>query len=170
MKNKTRRAVYPGTFDPVTNGHLDILKRASLLFDEIIVAVGNNTAKTTLFTIDERLDFLSKSIAAGKFHCRILVEKFDGLIVDFARENKIDTLIRGLRAVSDFEYELQMALMNRKQTSGIETVFLMPDEKYIYLSSSLAKTIGRFGGNLRDFLPPAVRRAFPSKFRTAKRA
>jgi len=165
MKN-TKRAVYPGTFDPVTNGHLDILKRASLLFDEITVAVGKNPSKATLFSSGERLSLLKKSIAGMKFHCPVKIESFDGLIVDFARQKKINTLIRGLRAVSDFDYELQMALMNRKQVRNIETVFLMPDEKYIYLSSSLAKTIGRFKGNLKEFLPAPVVAALASKFRT----
>lgn len=162
--DKKRKALYPGTFDPVTNGHLDILNRASRMFDEIIVAVGKNPSKSTLFTVEERLDFLKKSVRRHKFHCPIQIEPFNGLIVDFAREKKIMTLIRGLRAVSDFDYELQMALMNRKQASDMETVFLMPDEKFIYLSSSLVKTIGRFGGDLKHFLPKPVITGLKKKF------
>lgn len=162
--NKIKRAVYPGTFDPVTNGHLDILTRASRLFDEIIVAVSKHSSKTTLFTLTDRLQLLNEALKTRKFSSPIRVEAFSGLLVSFARQRGVSTLVRGVRAISDFDYEFQMALMNRHQAAGIETVFLMPDEKYVYLSSSMIKEIARLKGNLGPFAPKAVTAALKKKF------
>lgn len=165
MPKFKRKAIYPGTFDPVTNGHLDIISRAADIFDEVVVAVSQNSNKTTLFSFSERLEMLKKSIEGKKFSCPVRVESFSGLLVRFARKKKIKTLVRGLRAISDFEYEFQMALMNRHQASDIETVFLMPDEKYVYLSSSMIKEIARLKGNLKAFLPTFVISKVHKKFR-----
>lgn len=162
MKQK-RWAVYPGTFDPVTNGHIDVITRASTIFDGIIVAVAKKTSKSTLFSASERVELLKKSIQKRKFMCPIKIGSFDGLIVNYARQKKAQTLIRGLRAVSDFEYEFQMALMNRHQAPHIETIFLMPDEKYVYLSSSLIKVIAKFKGDLKAFLPEPVIKAVKAR-------
>jgi pantetheine-phosphate adenylyltransferase len=159
-----KKAIYPGTFDPVTNGHLDIIQRATEIFDEVIVAVSRNSAKNTLFGLSERLDLL-KSALRKKYDCPVRVEIFSGLLVDFAKKQNVKTLVRGLRAVSDFEYEFQMALMNRHQAPQIETVFLMPDERYVYLSSSMVKEVARLGGNLKSFLPANVVSALQSKLR-----
>ncbi len=157
-----KRAIYPGTFDPVTNGHLDILCRATRLFDEVIVAISQVSTKTTLFSLEERLEILSAALKKPTFSCPVRVATFDGLLVEFAKRSGVGTLVRGLRAVSDFEYEFQMALMNRHQASDVETVFLMPDERYVYLSSSMVREIARLNGNLTAFLPAgaleAVRR------------
>jgi len=164
MKTKKRIAIYPGTFDPVTFGHLDILKRASSLFDEVIMAVVERPSKDTLFSLKERLDLLSESVRGEKFHCPVKVESFDGLLVHYARQRRASTIVRGLRATSDFDYEFQMALMNRHQEKNIETVLLMPDEKFVYLSSSLVKVVGRLKGNLQSFLPKPVVKALQKKF------
>lgn len=160
---KGRKAIYPGTFDPITNGHLDLLHRASDLFDEVIIAVAESTPKDTIFSLAERLALAEKVIASNKFEVRVSVESFSGLLVDYARKKGVQTLVRGLRAVSDFEYEYQMALMNRHLDPELETVFLMPDEKYVYLSSSLVRQIARLGGDLSAFLPRAVLSALQSK-------
>lgn len=164
MNKHKRIAIYPGTFDPVTHGHLDILSRASMLFDEIIVGLAQQSSKKTLFSLPERLQLLKKSLKDKTFHCPIHVHVFDGLVVNFAIQSKAGTLIRGLRAISDFEYEFQMALMNRHQDNGIETVFFMPDEKYVYLSSSLIKEVARLKGRLTHFVPGHVIKALARKF------
>lgn len=158
-----KRAIYPGTFDPVTNGHLDILTRASRLFDEIIVAVSKHSSKSTLFPLPERLNLLEQVIRSHKFSSPIRIETFSGLLVKYARQRGVTTLVRGVRAISDFDYEFQMALMNRHQSAGIETVFLMPDEKYVYLSSSMVKEIARLGGDLAPFAPKQVAAALKKK-------
>ncbi|OPX29827.1 MAG: pantetheine-phosphate adenylyltransferase [Candidatus Omnitrophica bacterium 4484_171] len=145
-----KRAIYPGTFDPITFGHVDIIKRASLIFDKIIVAVVKNSFKDTLFSYEERVNLLKKATKGIK---KIEVEGFEGLVVDFAVKKNINVIIRGLRMISDFEYEFQMALTNRKLSSRIETIFLMPHAGYSYLSSRLVKEIASLGGNLDDFLP-----------------
>jgi pantetheine-phosphate adenylyltransferase len=156
-----RRAIYPGSFDPVTNGHFDVVERARKLFDEVIVAVANNDEKQALFSLDQRLDLLRQTI--GKID-NIRVAQFEGLLVDFARTEKAHAVIRGLRAVSDFEFEFQMALMNRKLESDLETIFLMPKEEYTYLSSRLVKEIARLGGDVSKFVPPTVAKALANKF------
>jgi pantetheine-phosphate adenylyltransferase len=162
---KKKRAIYPGTFDPVTFGHLDILDRAADIFDEVIVAVSKSSAKSTLFPLDERIELLEKVISKRKFGAPVRVQTFSGLLVDFAKKEGVSTLVRGLRAVSDFEYEFQMALMNRHQAPRVATVFLMPDEKFVYLSSSMVREIARLKGDLSSFLPPLVVAALDAKFR-----
>jgi pantetheine-phosphate adenylyltransferase len=162
---KGRKAIYPGTFDPITNGHLDLLHRASDLFDEVILAVAESTTKDTIFTMKERLALVNKVIASNKFDVQVTVESFSGLLVDYARRKGVMTLVRGLRAISDFEYEYQMALMNRHLGPELETVFLMPDEKYVYLSSSLVRQIARLNGDLSAFLPKTVQAALEAKLR-----
>src|SRR5881394_974680 len=155
-----KRAIYPGSFDPVTNGHLDVVERARKLFDEVIVAVAQNDEKQPLFSLEERLDLLKQTV--GKID-NVRIAQFDGLLVEFARTEKANAVIRGLRAVSDFEFEFQMALMNRKLENAVETIFLMPKEDYTYLSSRLVKEIARLGGNVNDFLPVQVAAALRAK-------
>jgi len=156
-----RRAIYPGSFDPVTNGHLDVIERARKLFDEVVVAVAHNDEKQPLFSLQERLDLLRET--AGKIN-NVRIADFDGLLVEFARAEGAGAVIRGLRAVSDFEFEFQMALMNRKLETGVETIFLMPKEEYTYLSSRIVKEIARLGGNVSSFVPACVAKALRSKF------
>jgi pantetheine-phosphate adenylyltransferase len=156
-----RRAIYPGSFDPITNGHLDVIERASKLFDEVIVAVAHNVEKEPLFTLQERLQILQSTIGE---HAAVRIGQFDGLLVDFAVAEKATAVIRGLRAVSDFEFEFQMALMNRKLQGTIETIFLMPKEDYTYLSSRLVKEIARLGGDVSKFVPADVAYALRQKF------
>ena len=156
-----RRAIYPGSFDPVTKGHLDIIERARKLFDEVIVAVAHNDEKQPLLSLKERLDLLRET--AGKID-NVRIAQFKGLLVEFARAEKAGAVIRGLRAVSDFEFEFQMALMNRKLDSGVETIFLMPKEEYTYLSSRIVKEIARLGGDVSGFVPPAVASTLSKKF------
>lgn len=155
-----RRAIYPGSFDPITNGHLDVLQRASGLFDELIVAVARDNAKQSLFTVEERVELLQ---AATEHLPNLKVMPFDGLLVDFARQQKAMALVRGLRAVSDFEFEFQLALMNRKLEPNLETMFLMPREELTYISSRLVKEISRLGGNVNQFVPPHVVAALKAK-------
>lgn len=156
-------AIYPGTFDPLTLGHLDVIKRASVLFDKIIVAAAISTAKNTLLNIDERTEIVTASVS---HITNCTVERFDGLLVDFAKQKGADVIIRGLRAISDFEYEFQMALTNRKIAGNIETVFLMPQEKYSYISSTLVREIARYGGNVSEFVPAEAVKAIKLKLDT----
>ena len=155
-----RRAIYPGSFDPVTNGHLDVIERARKLFDEVVVAVAHNDQKQPFFTLAERLDFLGQATAslAG-----VKVAPLDGLLVEFAVQQNAHAVVRGLRAVSDFEFEFQMALMNRKLEATVETIFLMPKEEYTYLSSRIVKEIARLGGDVGKFVPPYVVESFARK-------
>lgn len=153
-------AIYPGTFDPITNGHLDILERAVKLFDRVIITVAKNPSKQPLFNQEERCAMIRSAVKQYK---NVEVDTFDGLLVEYARKKKATSLVRGLRAISDFEYELQMALMNRKLDSTLETVFLMPNEKYTYLNSSIIREIARLGGDVRDFVPEAVLKALTKK-------
>jgi pantetheine-phosphate adenylyltransferase len=155
-----RRAIYPGSFDPVTNGHLDVIDRARKLFDEVIVAVAHNDQKHPLFTLEERLKLLQSTIGRMK---NVEIAPLDGLLVDFAVARKATAVIRGLRAISDFEFEFQMALMNRKLEAAVETIFLMPKEEYTYLSSRIVKEIARLGGDVTDFVPPRVAKALRAK-------
>ena len=147
------RAVYPGTFDPVTNGHIDLIQRSAELFDRVIVAVLMNTEKSPLFTVAERVEMLEEAVEGLK---NVSVTTFQGLLVDFADQSKATVIVRGIRAVSDYEYELQMALMNRRLAPHVETVFLMPAETYSYLSSRLVKEISQLGGSVRGLVPSAV--------------
>ncbi|MCW0219247.1 MAG: pantetheine-phosphate adenylyltransferase [Prosthecobacter sp.] len=155
-----RRAIYPGSFDPITNGHLDVLQRAAGLFDDLIVAVAQDNAKQSLFTLDERVELL---IGATEHIPNLRVMPFQGLLVDFAKKQSAIALVRGLRAVSDFEFEFQLALMNRKLEPNLETMFLMPREELTYISSRLVKEIARLGGNVNQFVPPHVVVALKAK-------
>lgn len=155
-------AIYPGSFDPITFGHIDIIRRASLLFDQVIVAVARNLSKTPLFTEAERMEMIAEAIRELP---SVRVESFTGLLVDYARQAGAQAVIRGLRAVSDFEYELQMALVNRKLDEHMITVFLMPHEKYSYLNSSIVKELARFDGDISSFVPPHVKARIVEKMR-----
>ncbi|HSR16890.1 MAG TPA: pantetheine-phosphate adenylyltransferase [Ignavibacteriaceae bacterium] len=156
-----KKVMYPGTFDPVTNGHIDIINRAKELFDAVVVTVAVNPGKTPLFSTEERLKLLRESL---KDYTSITVDSFDGLVVDHAHEVGAIGIIRGLRAVSDFEYEFQMALMNRKLASDISTIFLMPHEKYTYLNSSIVKNLAGLNSDVSDFVPEIVNEALKKKF------
>jgi pantetheine-phosphate adenylyltransferase len=156
-----RKVLYPGTFDPVTNGHIDIIQRACDLFDEVVVTVAINPTKTPLFTVQERIEFIMESV---KEYHKVSVDSFDGLVVDHAKNVGAIGIIRGLRAMSDFEYEFQMALMNRKLAKDINTVFLMPNEKYTYLNSSIIRDLARLKSDVSDFVPPIVLEALKKKF------
>ncbi len=158
-------AIYPGSFDPVTNGHLDIIHRGKHLFDRIIVAVSKDGQKSPYFSLDERLSFLHTALRGNP---GIRVDTFSGLLADFVKKQKACAVIRGLRAVSDFEYEFQMALMNRRQNIRFETVFLMPDERYTYLSSSLIREISRLGGNVHGLVPSLVEIALKNRALTTR--
>ncbi len=156
-----RRAIYPGSFDPITNGHLDVIERARKLFDEVVVAVAHNDEKQPLFSLTDRLDLLRET--AGKID-NVRIAEFEGLLVEFARNEEAGIVIRGLRAISDFEFEFQMALMNRKLDFAVETIFLMPKEEYTYLSSRIVKEIARLGGDVSGFVPACVAKALSRKF------
>ena len=155
-----RRAVCPGSFDPVTNGHLDVIERARKLFDEVVVAVAHNDQKQPYFTLKERLAFLDQ-VTASLGGVKVL--RLDGLLVEFAVRQNAHAIVRGLRAVSDFEFEFQMALMNRKLEATVETIFLMPKEEYTYLSSRIVKEIARLGGDVAQFVPACVVEGFARK-------
>ena len=157
-----RIAIYPGTFDPITNGHLDVIERAAEIFDRVIVTVACNTAKEPLFDEEERVLMIREAVKKFK---NVRVDSFEGLLVPYAKRMNATAIVRGLRAVSDFEYEFQMALMNRKLDTTITTVFLMPHEKYTYLNSTIVREIARFGGDVAEFVPPAVRKSIEEKFR-----
>lgn len=142
-------AIYPGSFDPITLGHIDIINRASLIFDEIIVAILVNSSKTPCFTLDEKIELIRLAIGDNK---KIKIKSFDGLLADFAKNENVNIIIKGLRAVSDFEYEFQMALANKKINPLIETLFLNSSDKYLYLSSSLVKDIAKYNGDITSFV------------------
>lgn len=148
-----KRAVYPGSFDPITNGHIDIIKRASKLFDELIVAVLVNPAKTPLFTVEERMELIRKSLNNIP---NVKVDNFDGLLAHYVSRINADVIVRGLRAVSDFETEFQMALMNKRLNPGVEIVFLMTSYEYSYLSSGVVKEVAKLGGNVSGLVPECV--------------
>lgn len=156
-----KKVIYPGTFDPVTFGHIDIIKRAQDLFDAVVVTVAINPSKTPLFTVEERVEMLKVSL---KDYKNISVDSFDGLVVDHAHAVGATGILRGLRAVSDFEYEFQMALMNRKLANDITTVFLMPHEKYTYLNSSIIRNLASLNSDVSDFVPTVVKEALLRKF------
>lgn len=159
-----RRAIYPGSFDPVTNGHLDIIERGCKLFDEIIVSILVNPDKKPFFTVDERREMLSevlKDINQG--NCNVRVDSFQGLLVNYAVAQEASAIVRGIRAISDYEYELQMALMNRRLEPGIETVFMMPAETYSYVSSRLVKEVFHLGGPVAGLVPPFIEKRMKEK-------
>ena len=159
-----RRAIYPGSFDPVTNGHLDIIERGCKLFDEIIVSILVNPDKQPFFTLEERREMLSevlRDISQG--NCEVRVDSFRGLLVNYAVAQQASVIVRGIRAISDYEYELQMALMNRRLEPGIETVFMMPAETYSYVSSRLVKEVFQLGGAVTGLVPPIIERRMKEK-------
>ena len=156
-----RTVIYPGSFDPLTNGHLDVIQRATKLFDRVIVAVAKNESKSPLFTLAERVELVGGCIGHLP---NVEVDSFDGLLVEYAEKCSAQAIIRGLRAVSDFEFEFQMALMNRKLDAAVETIFLMPKEEYTYLSSRIVKEIARLGGDVSGFVPACVAKALSRKF------
>lgn len=160
-----RTAIYPGSFDPITNGHLDVIQRAAKLFDRIIVAVAENESKNPLFTMIERRDLVAASVA----HLgHVQTDHFTGLLVDYVEKCAGDAIIRGLRAVSDFEFEFQLALMNRKLNERVETIFMMPKDAYTFISSRLVKEIARLGGDVSAFVSPQVKIALDQKFAKLK--
>jgi len=156
-----RTVIYPGSFDPVTNGHLDVVQRAARLFDRVIVAVADNDGKQPLFTLEERRQLVAR---ATRHLAHVETDSFNGLLIDYARARRADAIIRGLRAVSDFEFEFQLALINRRMHEAIETIFLMPRETYTFLSSRIVKEICRLGGDVSPFVPRPVLRALEHKF------
>jgi len=164
-ESKKKIAIYPGTFDPITNGHLDIIARASELFDEVIVALARNNQKAPLFSEPERLDLVVRSLAeACPERKNIRTDAFQGLLVEYATARNATAVVRGLRALSDFEYEFQMALMNRKLAANVTTVFLMPHEQYTYLNSTIIRELARYGQNVSEFVPRVVAEALKQKF------
>jgi pantetheine-phosphate adenylyltransferase len=161
---RPRVALFPGSFDPFTNGHLDLARRASVLFDRVVIAVAHNPAKTSLFTPEERIEMIEGSIRGMK---GASVIHFTGLVVDCARRIGAQAIIRGLRAVSDFEFEFQMALMNRRLAPGVEITFLMPSQEFTYLNSTLVKEVARHGGRVSGLVPPIVERRLRERFAAA---
>ncbi len=157
-----KRAVYPGMFDPVHNGHVDVIQRSLQIFDELIVAVVANPSKEPLFSAKERLEMIDE--ATSSLHSNFRIVAFDGLLIDLVARERADCIVRGIRAVSDFEYEFQMALMNRKLRSTVETVFLMPHEKYTYISSRLIKEVASFGTAVTGLVPPIAEKRLAEKF------
>jgi pantetheine-phosphate adenylyltransferase len=160
-----RTVIYPGSFDPLTNGHLDVIQRASRLFDRVIVAIARNDSKNPLFTMEERRQLVAKTVRSMK---NVETDSFEGLLVDYAERRGAQAIIRGLRAVSDFEFEFQLALMNRNLRSGIETIFMMPKDTYTFLSSRMIKEIAQLGGEVRPFVPAHVRAALLRKLRVGR--
>ncbi len=161
-----RIAIYPGSFDPLTNGHLDVVQRAAKLFDRVIVAVAKNESKQPLFTLEERQALVRKAVTHLP---HVLTDVFDGLLVEYAAARKAGAIVRGLRAVSDFEFEFQLALMNRKLDENIETIFMMPKDTYTFLSSRIVKEIARLGGDVSAFVPPHVQAALRKKLKREPR-
>ena len=157
-----RTAIYPGSFDPLTNGHLDVVQRAAKLFDRVIVAVAKNEGKNPLFTLNERRTLVKKAVAHLP---NVEADTFDGLLVEYVVEKNAQAIVRGLRAVSDFEFEFQLALMNRKLNENIETIFMMPKDTYTFLSSRIVKEIARLGGDVTQFVPANVQIALKKKLK-----
>ncbi|HPB58880.1 MAG TPA: pantetheine-phosphate adenylyltransferase [Candidatus Saccharicenans sp.] len=161
-----RKAIYPGSFDPITNGHIDIIQRGKKIFDSIIVGVLDNPKKSPFFSTEERVELIRQVFANDR---AVEVTSFSGLLVDFAHQNKVKIVIRGLRAISDFEYEFQMALMNRKLAGDIEILFMMPSLKYSFLSSNLVREAFQLGGCIKGLVPPLVEEALKNKLSNSKR-
>lgn len=161
----TKIAVYPGTFDPITNGHMDIIRRASLIFDHLIVAVAKDTSKNPLFDIEQRRSMVQNEIFDNEFDCFVEVKHLDGLLVDFAEKNSASVIVRGLRAVSDFEYEFQMYGMNSKLNNNVQTIFLPASENNNYIASRLVKEAARLGGNIGNFVSPNVEQKLKEKLK-----
>jgi len=161
---KQIKAIYPGSFDPLTNGHLDLIERGSKIFDELVVAILRNSEKEPLFDVLERREMLTEATARWS---NVRIDTFSGLLVDYVVQQRANAVLRGIRAISDYEYELQMALMNRKLNASVETIFMMPAEAYSYLSSRLVKEVFRLGGSVRDLVPPEVEQRLHKKFRSA---
>ena len=161
MADPKRTALFPASFDPVTNGHLDVIRRARNIFDEVVLAVAVNVSKNGAFTTDERVEMLESAITDSH---GLRVERFTGLTVDFARDIGACAIIRGVRAMSDFEYEFEMALMNKHLYADVETLFMMPSQEYLYVSSSRLKELARFGRNVDEFVPPMVAKALRERF------
>lgn len=155
-----RTAIYPGSFDPLTNGHLDVIERATKLFDRVIVAVAKSESKTPLFTFEERVELVRKAV---RHLPHVKADAFDGLLIEYVAQKKASAVVRGLRAVSDFEFEFQLALMNRKLDERIETIFMMPKDTYTFLSSRIVKEIARLGGDVSAFVPAHVKTALKHK-------
>jgi len=155
-----RTAIYPGSFDPITNGHLDVLQRATKLFDHVIVAVARNNSKRPLFTLEERVQMVARAV---RHLPNVEADSFDGLLVGYVERRAAQAVVRGLRAVSDFEFEFQMALMNRKLNERIETIFMMPKDTYTFLSSRIVKEMAQLGGDVSSFVPAHVRTALAAK-------
>jgi len=162
-----RTAIYPGSFDPLTNGHLDVIQRAAKLFDRVVVAVAKNDSKQPLFTLDERFSLVKRAV---KHLPNVEADAFDGLLIKYVVSRKALAIVRGLRAVSDFEFEFQLALMNRKLNESIETIFMMPKDTYTFLSSRIVKEIARLGGDVTAFVPAHVESALARKFAGTKRS
>ncbi len=161
-----RTVVYPGSFDPLTNGHLDVVQRAAKLFDRVILAVAQNDSKNPLFTLRERRQLATQCV---KHLANVEVDAFDGLLVEYVERRSAQAIIRGLRAVSDFEFEFQLALMNRKLNERVETIFMMPKDTYTFLSSRIVKEIARLGGDVSSFVPPQVQAALTARLRGRRR-
>jgi pantetheine-phosphate adenylyltransferase len=155
-----RTVIYPGSFDPLTNGHLDVVQRATKLFDRVIVAVAQNESKNPLFTLGERLEMVTRCV---EHLPNVETDSFDGLLVNYVEQRQAQAIIRGLRAISDFEFEFQLALMNRKLNERVETIFMMPKDTYTFLSSRIVKEIARLGGDVSSFVPPLVREALVTR-------
>jgi pantetheine-phosphate adenylyltransferase len=166
MNKGLRRIIYPGTFDPITYGHIDVVGRALQLFDEVVLAIAADSTKKPLFTLEERKALAKKALVS--FGTKVRITSFHGLLIDYVLSENSRAILRGLRAVSDFEFEFQMALMNRKLNDSIETLFLMPRGAYTYLSSTIIKEIGRLGGDVSAFVPPPVGKALHKKYHGEK--
>ena len=167
MTTRERIAVYPGSFDPITNGHGDILRRSLAVFDHVIVGIATNVRKQPLFTVEERYDFIREALGDHGEDGRVEYDAFEGLLIDYARKRGAQTIVRGLRALADFEYEFQLAVMNRRLAPSVDTMFLMTAEQNFYVSSSLVKEIAGFGGDVSGLVPDGVRRALQKKFPAA---
>ena len=166
MSSGSHRIIYPGTFDPITLGHIDVVGRALHIFDEVVLAIAADSTKKPLFTLEERQGLAEKALA--HYGARVRVTAFHGLLIDYVLKENSHAILRGLRAISDFEFEFQMALMNRKLNDSIETLFLMPRGAYTYLSSTIIKEIGRLGGDTSAFVPPLVGQALREKYHGGK--
>lgn len=161
MKNA---AIYPGSFDPLTNGHLDILERAAIMFEKVYVTVAVNNKKSAVFSGDERVELIEEAIQDKEWKDKIVIEQFTGLLIDFARKKKVKILLRGVRQISDFEYEFRMALTNRRLAPEIDTLFLMPDEQLTFISATIVKEVAAWGGDLSSFVPENVAKALRNKY------